>query len=657
MSAMVLRRSTVLLVAAALSPASASGAGLQFTNAQPLDLSWSQLGGGAAAPTPRAQLELCNRSGKRLTPIAVRPVGFGFTGANVTSDASVLAVTSDQLSLGGDSCTTVRLSARVPPKAGVTYDGVIVASAPGGNLARFRLRVSGPETPSEVAPEAAADPQALAATRKVPGGDAEFGDHTDLLVVDPGDPGPALPAHGPLGIVTAGSDTATVYADGDADSNGNGALRLPIRIAGADRAATYSGKLTLTGVEHRGDKDAPNVTVSIVVQDHVFWAILAIIIGLLLPFGTAALLRRILPIGLLEDDRDHALDEYDAAEASFKARWGGTFPGYAAPDPDQRARFVGEIAADIKEAKKAGLMLDLDGETWKAARKAVADARADATVFGGGGHDDLGPTLMRLDAALDAAEHAGAGFFADNARRPPFFADGRALLQGGSLPVGGAGVALEKVKAATALAERWTDLVERAGAAWRWLMHFPLDDPDVQTWIKRLDEAAWLLLQTDDADQLREQAIARRLDRIERNLLRLATANGWWRPGDPEPEAEVMVGVLPFDQEGRHDAGFDPDQLSEGELRDRWLSLVPAHSRVHAKQASLLALQLLVLTVALALGILAGLREVYFGKSFGTLDDYLALILLGSVSAVVTPFIANAAKGLRAAGSRLPFLS
>jgi hypothetical protein len=73
--------------------------------------------------------------------------------------------------------------------------------------------------------------------------------------------------------------------------------------------------------------------------------------------------------------------------------------------------------------------------------------------------------------------------------------------------------------------------------------------------------------------------------------------------------------------------------------------------------AGLALLETGVLVAALALAVLAGLREIYFGKSFGTIDDYVGLILFGTVATVASPFISGALKSLGAAGSRLPFVS
>jgi hypothetical protein len=645
----MVHRSVVFTIAVMASlPGTVSGAGLRFSDIQPRTLTWAELGGGAASPSSKAQLELCNLGRHRVGPIAVRPVGFGFTGTNVTGDESFLSAKPDRRFLPRDSCTQVRLSARATPSQGTTNTGAIVATARRGNLARFKLTVSAPPaapTPAQPAPANAT--QQLSARRWAPFMDAHLGSHSDLIVLVPDGAGP-LPSKGLLGVLTAGDDTASVFADGDAVTTGDHVQRLPIRVDGASRGATYSGSVTLTGFEHRSDDGAPTVDLSIVTQDVVFWPILAILLGLTLPFLAALELRRWLPIKLLRDDRESALDAYDAAAVTFRKQWPGDFPGYAPPSEEQRKQFREQVENDIDAAKDGVWLLDLDGDTWKASRKAVADAREDAARFAGNDSDDLGPSLGRLSAALIAAEGLHAG---DEGGVPPFLAEGRALLQGGPLPVGGAGIAAAEADRVTAVAVQWAGLRRRAAFARAWLDHLPSDETEAQIIRERLDEVTWLVLQVKEAEDVSSHRLDERLDGIERRLLRLATRKGWWRPGDPETLIETGISYAIAPREG--DRRVSVERLSLPKL---FQQLVPEQARAAVAQASHHALEWAVLLIALALGVLAGLRQVYFGKPFGTLDDYIGLILLGAASAVVSPFLTGAAKKLKAAGSHLPFL-
>ena len=70
-----------------------------------------------------------------------------------------------------------------------------------------------------------------------------------------------------------------VYVNGKPDESLDGVVLLPIRIDGLDAVGTYSGKVDVGGT---GD-DKTSIKFQVKVTDYILWAIIAIIIGVLIP--------------------------------------------------------------------------------------------------------------------------------------------------------------------------------------------------------------------------------------------------------------------------------------------------------------------------------------------------------------------------------------
>jgi hypothetical protein len=418
-----------------------------------------------------------------------------------------------------------------------------------------------------------------------------------------------------------------------------------------------------------------------VVQDDVVWAILAILGGLLLAAGSAVLLRRCMPLLYLRRDlgaTDRALIE--GAEV-FKRDFGGAFPGYSGPSEDAVAKWRDGVEAARDELKKSTFLLDMEDKDWKALRTHIADGEDDVRALRGTGERALGPALDDLKRKrVELTSFLEDNFTED---RPPALVEPiDLLLHGMPLEVGDAEQISKDAKASSALIGRWQALAKQYIGLRQWadvIVDDPSWSPDISSRVEqlrhRLDNIGAGLLDVVKSDEdITTQEISVNLTRSVRDLGVLRRKGIATPPIDAEEGLSDEAVVIELSRHLMAEPGLRVAHVRPAEGgRELTLGLRRAELSSQEKERALRAriqerkwdtisatssqiLEVAVLGIALTLAILAGLQQLYFDKPFGTIQDYLGLVLLGTASAIVTPILANAAKSLAAAGSEIPFL-
>jgi hypothetical protein len=583
---------------------------LIFEDERPLTASWSRL----ASPV---RFDICNLGALATTALA-KLAGFDIQRTKAPAvTTEVLSLKPANLTLPARICKTLTLRrGAATPDTGEFSGVIVVRTTPKegtASLIRRNLTVSLAAGESPKPLKAAADEIVLRAKRDAPGGTITLEDPASLpLAVRGGFTAASAPPRDTvIGLLMNGDSRARVIVNGSL-SDEEGVPVLPIRLEANSATGTYAGTVDLA----TGEADPSTVTLKVEASDGLRWALAAVLLGLLGAALLTWIVEKWLPRRDLRDRARDLLEHYRKKKEAFDEVYGARFPGYR-PDEANVRRYQAAVDASITRWSKDNLLVDREGEDFKRVVTMLQEAEADADLFGD--PEGFGAELTKLAAARDAFTAA----FPRTA--PKFMRLAVDRLTGKPLPVGGATAVAAEAQAYVALSTEWTELAVRVKRLDLWielLRKKTLTGPDeakLDAGAEKVGVARQQLLDVEDAEQLAEWGLGRKLERAYQDLTGPGLRQRIWYPTQEdvaarpfEPRARVTFGVGAGIAAIAHEiGGFAATGLDRS-----------ARSLV----------QLLVLGIGLVTAILAGLPTVFSDATFGSWSDYLAAFALGAAS-------------------------
>jgi hypothetical protein len=635
------------------SPANASP-GLVFANSKPLSFSWKELKSGR-------RVAVCNGSRKQARKLIAVASGFGFKhNREHRLNSKVLQVKPSKSKLRPGRCgaLTVKAFRRQKVDPG-TYTGAIAVTAAGVGVARLGLTVTRPEAVTKAPVVSGALEEAtLRLVNDLPranGGSREVG---DLLLRPPPPDGASLslgegcmPPEGgegwnsvtcPLvGNLYQGTEIVHVFIAG-ALVHGEGVEKLPLRIESSDHlVGDYAGVLDPSG---SGEKDQM-VKTKLTAKDSVCSAVIALLLGALIALVAQLLSTRFRPEYLIKRRAKAIVDKYKGAK-----RW----------DPKNRKIEVDlgsarSYSAGVLEAIEAYvgsvLIIDSTSEAYKQIEASISLAEEDVKALTADG-DNLATSLDLLEAEVEKARE----MLVDEYRideTPALVARAAAPLMPGEL---GVGDATERAKVARELApllRRWRYMARRVLRYEVWLIALDKKTHGNNEKAKEIgpDLTAIAIVLAELREELFRASKGVDLDRIassyriESAFAKLSVLGGKEKVGEPDEPLRALENVKPGealeDVSDRLSKRTSPETKVEDVEWDEWKlkasSAIPAE--IPEKRRFLLAIDTLVLAISLITAVVAGLAAFYFGKTFGTFEDYLTVIFAGTAAQAVLKVI------------------
>ena len=626
----------------ALPAAAKSSRGLVFPQG-PLTVSWKQL-------ERTKKIRVCN-GGRIPARLELRLSGFGFRRTDSRSGAvrryapgRVLSVRAPAPVRPG-SCASVSLAPtgrNLLVDAG-EYSGTIVATAAALGVIRQKLTVLGPGQVGRTATVSSpVEEQQLEARNSFHSRSPQLVTG-DLLLGLPPD-GLAPPALGAgceklasggwsrecafIGNLYHGDDVIHVYLAGPVGTD-QGVARLPIRVEGANAVGDYEGVLDPAG----NGVEAEAVAAKLNLTDSVWSAILALLIGT----GVGGLIelwykRWRLKSKLLQ--RAAALvGRY--AEAGRNA---GAEIDYA-----KLSLYAADVEKAIAAYSASTLLLDKDSHSYKQIEASLAKAEEDARLLGA--PKGLKRTLFRFRKKVSAVEELL------NENRlvkevPELLTRARALLGAGDLAVGDATAQSVQADDLGSALDLWRLLAQRLLAGEAWLFAIckkdggRVDESKLGTLpvrLRALHEELFAATGKEDLDRLRTSG---RFELLESEVAYLGATQSVEKP---EPDAWPVE--LLRDAIDEVKAPFQNAYMMGKDKRRRTVELPSAEGSLDYEAATavefserrlrFVVFDALTMLLAAAVAIVGGLGAFYFGKTWGTWEDYLLVIFAGAGTQVL----------------------
>ena len=164
--------------------------------------------------------------------------------------------------------------------------------------------------------------------------------------------------------------------------------------------------------------------------------------------------------------------------------------------------------------------------------------------------------------------------------------------------------------------------------------------------LTKLVEVRMELLDASNASDIEQLGTSRDLDIAYQGLADLGSRYGVWVPPAEANPAEVEVGWQALDLNELLLAQMDltgPIDSVEMWIAQAADLTVRAAESVDIRKTLRWLADVGALIIAIVVGIVAGLSAFYFGKTFGTTEDYLTVILVGAASQVLVKGILDRA--------------
>lgn len=622
-------------------PAAAkSSRGIAFLQGS-LTVGWKQLEAGK-------KVRVCN-GGRTAAQLDVRLAGFGFRHTDAQSQAvsayrprKVLEMTAPSRVRAG-RCTHLLLEP-AEPRVVVDpgeYAGMVVAAAVGLGVIRQKLTILGPGQASKPATvSGAVDVQRLDAVNSFPDHDSGLAS-PDLLLDLPGEDAPPLAlgagcrelASGEwsdecafIGNLYKDDDVIHVYVAGSVGVE-KGVARLPIRIEGADAVGDYEGGLDPAG---NGAEDEI-VKVELSLTDSVLFAILALFVGAALGAAIKLWSGRWRLKHKLTQRAGSLAERYGAAASKAGVKLA----------VESVSHYVVKVDEAISRYSWSTLVFDTNSDGYKQIDGSLAKAEDDLRLLAD--HDGLCDALAELEKDVSAVE----GLLVENRlvkEVPELLTRARALLEDHTYAVGDAIARSQEAKELGGALDLWCSLADRilgdealltalglhaeeqgrkpAGPAQKALGELVVS-------ARALHEELFRATGREDLERLRASG---RLEGLHSRIAILAEEAGVERP--EQAPAELL-------------STRQTNVVSKG-LRDKFktgraaVKLDEAAGTAHYEPASavempnrkfrLVFLDVLVLLAAASAAAVGGLAAFYFGKNWGTREDYLVVIMTGTAS-------------------------
>lgn len=629
--------------------------GLSFADG-PLTRSWAQVERGTA-------VQLCNEGSRRAENVSVTLPEFSFadsTGAAIDTP-KVIVATPARDTLAAGSCADVVVKA---PDAGTTQpskdaiQGLLSASASGAGVARRSLTVSGPPG-ANAAPKPVpvkGGEQKIEVIRRIGGGAYS----AQLVVPIP----PALKAYAAgdkaasaaarrlklpgkvLGGVVRGKGVAVVKRTGKWDTS-SGVAKLAISIDGLDDTGGYSGQLNLAGTGTADDA----FKLEVELKDSVWWAVLALLVGAALVILPELFLRRWRIEWQLHKWRREIGPRYGRGKVNRTPPpgFGDLTPPHDFEPPTTKMveGYSDSLDTAIRTYAESTWYYDTTSKPYAKILTSIERAREDASYLYA--EDGLAKALDDLRTAVeDLARFVRESRFRAD-RTPAIVIAAAGLLRGKTLEVGEAKTRGKRAKEHTELIATWIDLARQMLRHQLWaaaLANRALNDADKEALAVatgKVNEARRELLEAGDAATLKRLGTP---GELEAGYAALATLGGrygvWVTPGSADSEPRVETTGTPLDlREDDLARCLGPSVWPDEAPRQSVTALVAKTETATASPAEPVVLRhsrrwvgdVAVLLLGVAAATVTALDEVYFGKSFGSTEDYVKLVFAGTAGA------------------------
>jgi hypothetical protein len=639
-------RSCVFLVFASLLFAPTAVAGVAFVPEQPLRVSWHELEVGK-------RVGVCNGTSRRLSSVTIRLSSFLFMreGKPIAPPSRILATRLLASVIVPGSCVPVLL--RAPHGAKLDpgeYSGTLVLAAIGAGVTRLRATVLGPP-PRPATPSAVAEGETLSQHDVTP---LDGSAASNILLRAPGGgeapikigatcngngDSPTRNARCPwLGNLYQGTNVVSVVVRGAARRDENESIQaLPIELqfSGSRRSGhpvgTYEGTVDLAegGVSHP-------IKLKVDFKDAWYCAVLALLLGTLIALAPQLYEGRFRPKSVLETRKTAAGMRYA----------GTTPPGYPGikVDSDDVSRYFKGVEEAIRDYSRTVILFDVASAAYVEIDKALKLAEEDQQVlFGDGG---LGPSLSALSIERDHTTQLLKEKEVSDV--PELLSLASGTLAVGQLGVGEAAKRRQRADELVELMRRWRALTARV--------------LEYVVWLKKISAAGATraALPARDAETLAHAGV--NLFSVRRALfeevaseadLTNVRSSGLLEPalgsiaylgnklGVDKPPPDTSPKKVGGDK-ALADVGYDTDPslpavtplVVKGAAAK--LNVTPAKPvDLPSAKRRLFYFDILALGIAMTVAIIGGLSAFYFGKSFGTLADYLTVIFTGTAIQLV----------------------
>lgn len=411
-----------------------------------------------------------------------------------------------------------------------------------------------------------------------------------------------------------------------------GVLDLPVTIEGIKRVGTYSGHLTVAN---------STIPLKIRVTDGPIFPFLAIVFGVGVGFLIPTWVGRYRHREIFRARMKKVEADYNDASANFEQQYGQTdYPwrSYNLP-PEIVKGFLSEVKSELNAYARQNWLFNTSSEEYKKLSQRLDSAAADAQVLGAVEGEGFGPSLERLRDIWQA------GPLADDSHLSTLDSKARDLLtgrlQGFVLKVGDA----QKLKAQAAMyaqaLKRWRELNELLRRFEEWslaILNAVKDSKDVsaarhtQARIRVLKRQ---LKQAPDLASLEALGSSDLWTRIYEQLAYLSQVAAVPEPSEERGTTERQLPEFPetfvAGTQGRKPRASQVIGWLWEKIRSRWVRLGDIG----------------VACLSLLIAILAAMNQYYFGKTFGTLTDYVTVSLLGSGIQLTTRTLVDVVAQLR----------
>ena len=439
---------------------------------------------------------------------------------------------------------------------------------------------------------------------------------------------------------------ARVVAGENQDDGGTARLRLLIETAGP--AGEYSGVVQL------GEPDDKKTAVALTVdvKDEVLVPLVVLM------FGTWAALKIKRYLGVLRSmwalrEREAKLAlTFGASQAAFADAAGHQpYAGYsiAAPFIAEQKTLVNDLG-DLERA--SGLGIDTGGAAYKAVLKSFDRLENIAKDWG-----VFASSLAKVDSMLARLRVAAEGLPATTGDVRPRVVEAVAPLL--TKPSPGALVDHERhvaaVMKALAFGDTWLTLASEVARDWEWATSLRAthpNDPKLDRALGLLAAAAHELRDATDAEDLAAHKTDLDIDAVEAILASI----------EPRPPLRTTVKNISLVEGFRHLNLDDLLNIDVSTARTQTRRVPEDHAeRLAFYRAQQKRWDRRIGLVAFAIAMLAGLNSYYFDKPFGSLSDYVGLLLVAlgtraaadAVGATLEWFGARHAPNAQAPGPRV----
>jgi hypothetical protein len=614
-----------------------SSDGVAFAAGEGLTLSWSALVSGR-------NVEACNGTSRRVSRLRALPTDFQFTrnGAPLAEAASLLAKPPSH-GIPAGSCAVVRLRAAQTPDPG-EYSGALLLVVAGGGVTRLPITITVPDK-APATPSGVSDQLTLSVRNTTPLDDVAKG--TLLLNAPKSNENPLTVGQNCnntiasakrecpfIGNLYQGDRIMSVSVAGPVTFDENRHVQeLPVELkADGHAVGDYEGTVTLAGTG-----GAPqSIKLKVSAKDAWGCAVIALLIGALLPLGIQLRDGRYRPKGDLERRRKAIVENYRPYHAS----------GHETVKVDKQKLDAYAAAVGQAIASYAGsvVLLDVKSEAYVEIDAALKLAEEDAIVLSDPAQ--LGHALTELAKEVNQTTGLLAG--KNVAERPELLARAAEPLAAAQMDVGDATERAKRAGELASLLKRWRDLASRVLLYAVWLGEIaarpegerPRGEHDeealayagVDLWGVRT--ALFQAEALDDFDRIRTSS------ELQSAFGAIAYLGNKYRvampPADKEPSQPSTA---------LRSVGYPAPSgtaLTEAEVLQEPASIEtePAEPvELPTARRALLAVDVLALIVTVGAAIIAGLSAFYFGKSFGTVEDYLTVIFAGTAAQIVSKAI------------------